>query len=98
MRFDIENAGALVLKQALEAHLVAAGDLIEGEAIGRSAAEEGKLGAQLRSAAYTGAQQQAQSAFENQQSAGRPQRNCSRALALGSGRLERPRNRRASKT
>jgi hypothetical protein len=45
-------------------------DLIEGQAVGRSAAEEAKLGAQLRSAAYTAAQEQAQSAFENQQKRG----------------------------
>jgi hypothetical protein len=62
-------------------------DLIEGEAIGRSAAEEGKLGAQLRSAAYTGAQQQAQSAFENQQKRGQTAAQLFQGLGTGIGAL-----------
>ena len=62
-------------------------DLIEGEAIGRSSAEEGKLGAQLRSAAYTGAQQQAQSAFENQQKRGQTAAQLFQGLGTGIGAL-----------
>ena len=62
-------------------------DLMEGEAIGRSAAEEGKLGAQLRSAAYTGAQQQAQSAFENQQKRGQTAAQLFQGLGTGIGAL-----------
>ena len=62
-------------------------DLIEGEAIGRSSAEEGKLAAQLRSAAYTGAQQQAQSAFENQQNRGQSASQLFQGLGTGMGAL-----------
>jgi len=62
-------------------------DLMEGEAIGRSAAEEGKLAAQLRSAAYTGAQQQAQSAFENQQKRGQTAGQLFQGLGTGIGAL-----------
>ena len=62
-------------------------DLMEGEAIGRSAAEEGKLAAQLRSAAYTGAQQQAQSAFENQQKRGQTAAQLFQGLGTGIGAL-----------
>lgn len=62
-------------------------DLIEGEAIGRSAAEEAKLGAQLRSAAFTGAQQQAQSAFENQQKRGLQAGQLFQGLGTGLGAL-----------
>ena len=62
-------------------------DLIEGEAIGRSSAEEGKLAAQLRSAAYTGAQQQAQSAFENQQKRGQTAAQLFQGLGTGIGAL-----------
>jgi len=62
-------------------------DLMEGEAIGRSAAEEAKLGAQLRSAAYTGAQQQAQSAFENQQKRGQTAAQLFQGLGTGIGAL-----------
>jgi len=62
-------------------------DLIEGEAIGRSATEEGKLAAQLRSAAYTGAQQQAQSAFENQQNRGQTAGQLFQGLGTGMGAL-----------
>ena len=62
-------------------------DLIEGEAIGRSAAEEAKLGAQLRSAAFTGAQQQAQSAFENQQKRGLQAGQLFQGLGTGIGAL-----------
>ena len=62
-------------------------DLMEGEAIGRSSAEEGKLGAQLRSAAYTGAQQQAQSAFENQQKRGQTAAQLFQGLGTGIGAL-----------
>lgn len=62
-------------------------DLMEGEAIGRSSAEEGKLAAQLRSAAYTGAQQQAQSAFENQQKRGQTATQLFQGLGTGIGAL-----------
>lgn len=62
-------------------------DLIEGEAIGRSAVEEAKLGAQLRSAAFTGAQQQAQSAFENQQKRGLQAGQLFQGLGTGIGAL-----------
>lgn len=62
-------------------------DLIEGEAIGRSSAEEGKLGAELRSAAYTGAQTQAQSAFENQQGRGQTAAQLFGTLGTGIGAL-----------
>ena len=62
-------------------------DLIEGEAIGRSSAEEGKLAAQLRAAAYTGAQQQAQSAFENQQKRGQTAAQLFQGLGTGIGAL-----------
>ena len=62
-------------------------DLMEGEAIGRSSAEEGKLAAQLRSAAYTGAQQQAQSAFENQQRRGQTAAQLFQGLGTGIGAL-----------
>jgi hypothetical protein len=62
-------------------------DLMEGEAIGRSSAEEGKLAAQLRSAAYTGAQQQAQSAFENQQKRGQTAAQLFQGLGTGIGAL-----------
>jgi hypothetical protein len=58
-----------------------------GTAIGKSAAESGKLGAQLRSAAYTGAQQQAQSAFENQQQRGQNASQLFQGLGTGIGAL-----------
>ena len=58
-----------------------------GTAIGKSAAESGKLGAQLRSAAYTGAQQQAQSAFENQQKRGQNASQLFQGLGTGIGAL-----------
>ena len=58
-----------------------------GTAIGKSAAESGKLGAQLRSAAYTGAQQQAQSAFENQQKRGQNAGQLFQGLGTGIGAL-----------
>ena len=60
---------------------------LTGEAIGRAAAEEGKLGAQLRSAAYTGAQQQAQSAFENQMKRGQQAAQLFQGLGTGIGAL-----------
>lgn len=62
-------------------------ELLEGTAIGESAAEEGKLAAQLRSAAYTGAQQQAQSAFENQQKRGIQAGQLFQGLGTGIGAL-----------
>ncbi len=60
-------------------------DLMEGEAIGRSSADAGKLGAELRSAAYTGAQTQAQSAFENQQKRGQTAAQLFQGLGTGIG-------------
>ena len=62
-------------------------DLMEGDAAGRAAVEEAKLGAQLRSAAFTGAQQQAQSAFENQQKRGLQAGQLFQRLGTGNGAL-----------
>ena len=62
-------------------------DLMEGQAVGEAAAESAKLGAQLRSAAYTGAQQQAQSAFENQQKRGIQAGQLFQGLGTGIGAL-----------
>ncbi len=62
-------------------------DLMEGDAAGRAAVEEAKLGSQLRSAAYTGAQQQAQSAFENQQKRGLQAGQLFQGLGTGIGAL-----------
>ena len=62
-------------------------DLIEGTAIGEALGEEAKLAAQLRSAAYTGAQQQAQSAFENQQKRGIQAGQLFQGLGTGIGAL-----------
>ena len=62
-------------------------DLMEGDAAGRAAVEEAKLGSQLRSAAFTGAQQQAQSAFENQQKRGLQAGQLFQQLGTGIGAL-----------
>jgi hypothetical protein len=62
-------------------------DVLEGTATGKSSAEEAKLGAQLRSAAYTGAQTQAQSAFENQQKRGQTAGQLFQGLGTGIGAL-----------
>tara|TARA_R110002020_G_scaffold43539_1_gene126394 strand:+ start:856 stop:2046 length:1191 start_codon:yes stop_codon:yes gene_type:complete len=62
-------------------------DTIYGSAVGKSAAEEAKLGAQLRSQAFTGAQQQAQSAFENQQNRGMQAGQLFQGLGTGIGAL-----------
>ena len=62
-------------------------DLMEGDAAGRAAVEEAKLGSQLRSAAFTGAQQQAQSAFENQQKRGLQAGQMFQQLGTGIGAL-----------
>tara|TARA_Y100001937_G_scaffold102647_1_gene141195 strand:- start:524 stop:1684 length:1161 start_codon:yes stop_codon:yes gene_type:complete len=62
-------------------------DLMEGDAAGRAAVEEAKLGSQLRSAAFTGAQQQAQSAFENQQKRGLQAGQLFQGLGTGIGAL-----------
>ena len=62
-------------------------DLIEGKTIGEALGEEAKLAAQLRSAAYTGAQQQAQSAFENQQKRGIQAGQLFQGLGTGIGAL-----------
>ena len=58
-----------------------------GTAIGKSAAESGKLGAQLRSQAYSGAQTQAQQAFENQQKRGVQSAQMFQGLGTGMGAL-----------
>ena len=62
-------------------------DLIKGQTIGEAIGEEAKLAAQLRSAAYTGAQQQAQSAFENQQKRGIQAGQLFQGLGTGIGAL-----------
>jgi len=62
-------------------------DNIYGSAVGKSAAEEAKLGAQLRSQAFTGAQQQAQSVFENQQNRGIQAGQLFQGLGTGMGAL-----------
>lgn len=97
---DVVSAAQLDIQEALErersrigseaASMGAFGrrrDLIEGQAIGRSAAEEGKLTAQLKSAAYTAAQEQAQSAFENQQKRGIQAGQLFQGLGTGIGAL-----------
>ena len=97
---DVVDAAQLDIQEALERERRRIGaeagsmgafgrrrDLIEGEAIGRSAAEEGKLTAQLKSAAYTAAQEQAQSAFENQQKRGIQAGQLFQGLGTGIGAL-----------
>ena len=97
---DVVSASQLDIQEALERERRRIGaeagsmgafgrrrDLIEGEAIGRSAAEEGKLTAQLKSAAYTAAQEQAQSAFENQQKRGLQAGQLFQGLGTGIGAL-----------
>ena len=61
--------------------------LERGAAMGKSTAEAGKLGAQLRSQAFTGAQQQAQSVFENQQNRGLQAGQLFQGLGTGMGAL-----------
>jgi len=61
--------------------------LERGTAIGKSSAEAGELGAKLRSAAFTGAQQQAQSVFENQQARGLQAGQLFQGLGTGMGAL-----------
>ena len=61
--------------------------LERGAAMGKSSAEAGKLGAQLRSQAFTGAQQQAQSVFENQQNRGLQAGQLFQGLGTGMGAL-----------
>lgn len=61
--------------------------LERGAAMGKSSAEAGKLGAQLRSQAFTGAQQQAQSVFENQQNRGIQAGQLFQGLGTGMGAL-----------
>jgi len=97
---DVVTAAQLDIQEALDRERARIGaeagsmgafgrrrDLIEGEAIGRSAAEEGKLTAQLKSAAYTAAQEQAQSAFENQQKRGIQAGQLFQGLGTGIGAL-----------
>ena len=62
-------------------------DLQLGAAVGKSAAEEAKLNSSLRSAAYTGAQTQAQSAFENQQNRGLTAATTFQSLGTGLGAM-----------
>ena len=62
-------------------------DLMEGQAVGEAAAEEAKLGAQLRSAAFTGAMEQSQGAFENQQKRGILAGELFQGLGTGIGSL-----------
>lgn len=61
--------------------------LERGAAMGKSSAEAGKLGSQLRSQAFTGAQQQAQSVFENQQNRGIQAGQLFQGLGTGMGAL-----------
>lgn len=61
--------------------------LERGAAMGKSSAEAGKLGAQLRAQAFTGAQQQAQSVFENQQNRGIQAGQLFQGLGTGMGAL-----------
>lgn len=97
---DVIKASQLDIQEALERERARIGaeaasmdafgrrrDLIEGQAIGRSAAEEGKLTAQLKSTAYTAAQEQAQSAFENQQKRGLSAGQLFQGLGTGIGAL-----------
>lgn len=97
---DVIKASQLDIQEALERERARIGaeaasmdafgrrrDLIEGQAIGRSAAEEGKLTAQLKSTAYTAAQEQAQSAFENQQKRGIQAGQLFQGLGTGIGAL-----------
>jgi len=97
---DVIEASQLDIQEALERERARIGaeaasmdafgrrrDLIEGQAIGRSAAEEGKLTAQLKSTAYTAAQEQAQSAFENQQKRGLQAGQLFQGLGTGIGAL-----------
>jgi len=97
---DVIEASQLDIQEALERERTRIGseaasmdafgrrrDLIEGQAIGRSAAEEGKLTAQLKSTAYTAAQEQAQSAFENQQKRGLQAGQLFQGLGTGIGAL-----------
>jgi len=97
---DVVDAAQVDIREALErerrrlgaeaASMDAFGrrrDLIEGEAIGRSAVEEGKLTGQLKSTAYTAAQEQAQSAFENQQKRGLQAGQLFQGLGTGIGAL-----------
>lgn len=97
---DVVDAAQVDIREALErerrrlgaeaASMDAFGrrrDLIEGEAIGRSAVEEGKLTGQLKSTAYTAAQEQAQAAFENQQKRGLQAGQLFQGLGTGIGAL-----------
>ena len=97
---DVIDAQKLDVQEALERERTRLGseaasygafgrrrDLMEGDAAGRAAVEEAKLGSQLRSAAYTGAQQQAQSVFENQQKRGLQAGQLFQGLGTGIGAL-----------
>ena len=97
---DVIDAQKLDVQEALERERTRIGqeagsmgafgrrrDLIEGQAIGEATAEEAKLGAQLRSAAFTGAMEQSQGAFENQQKRGIQAGELFQGLGTGIGAL-----------
>ncbi len=90
---DIDRAGAI---EGIGARADAVGSgayggsrqgLVESELQRNILDQKAKIGAQLRSAAYTGAQQQAQSAFENQQSRGQTASQLFQGLGTGIGAL-----------
>ena len=90
---DIDRAGAI---EGIGARADAVGSgayggsrqgLVESELQRNILDQKAKIGSQLRSAAYTGAQQQAQSAFENQQSRGQTASQLFQGLGTGIGAL-----------
>jgi|TARA_R110002167_G_scaffold51820_3_gene149987 hypothetical protein len=90
---DIDRAGAIEGIGA-RAEAVGAGayggsrqGIVESELQRNIMDQKARTGSQLRSAAYTGAQQQAQSAFENQQSRGQTAGQLFQGLGTGIGAL-----------
>jgi len=90
---DIDRAGAIEGIGA-RAEAVGAGayggsrqGIVESELQRNIMDQKARTGSQLRSAAYTGAQQQAQSAFENQQSRGQTAGQLFQGLGTGMGAL-----------
>jgi hypothetical protein len=90
---DIDRAGAIEGIGA-RAEAVGAGayggsrqGIVESELQRNIMDQKARTGSQLRSAAYTGAQQQAQSAFENQQSRGQTAAQLFQGLGTGIGAL-----------
>tara|TARA_R110000772_G_scaffold8021_2_gene26755 strand:- start:5 stop:1276 length:1272 start_codon:yes stop_codon:yes gene_type:complete len=90
---DIDRAGAIEGIGA-RAQAVGAGayggsrqGIVESELQRNIMDQKARTGSQLRSAAYTGAQQQAQSAFENQQSRGQTAGQLFQGLGTGIGAL-----------